>query len=216
MEALTEFVSKYNLYIEIVAAVMGVIYVSLEIMQKKFMWVMCLITAICYFVVYIAQGLYAMMSLQVYYIIISIITFVKWGRIARSGIELKGNAQTGFAVGDDEKDVLIVVQKMDRKIWQVSLLVAIVVFVGLGFVFKHFTDNPRPFFDSFAATLAMLATYWMSKKYIEQWYVWVICNVFSIYLYYSMNMIPTTILYIAYLGMAIYGIIHWKKKGIVI
>lgn len=216
MEFLTEFVTKYNLYIEIVASVMGVIYVSLEIMQKKFMWVMCLITAVCYFIVYIAQGLYAMMSLQIYYIVISIITFVKWGRIARSGIEIKGSEQTGFAIGDDEKDTIIIIQKMDRKQLIISLLMAIAVFFALGFIFKWLTDNPRPFFDSFAATLCMLATYWMTKKYIEQWYVWVICNAFSIYLYVSMKMIPTTILYVAYLAMAIYGIVHWKRKGIVI
>lgn len=208
--------NDFFFYIEIVAAVLGFIYVTLEVLQKRLMWVMNFFTAICFVAVYVHQGLYAMMSLQFYYIVLSVVSFIQWGRSAKSGIAVKGDKSMGYSVGDEDKDVVLLIRKMSPKVAILSLIAATAVFFALGYVFKIFTDNPRPYLDSLIATLSMLATYWLSKKYIEQWYVWVVCNVIGIFLYFTLRMYPTAILYIVYLIMCGYGIYHWRKKGITI
>ncbi len=194
---------NFNLYFEIFAAVMGITYVTLEVLQKRSMWVMLFITSICYGIVYYITGLYAMMALQFYYIYMAISTFIVWGRNSRA--EEKANqSNTGIEI-----------RKLNPRVALTSIGVSAVAFVALGFIFG-LTDNPRPWIDSAAAVLSMLATYWLSKKYIEQWYVWIVCNAISIWLYISQGMWPTMILFVAYTIMSITGIFLWRKKGVVI
>lgn len=194
---------NFNLYFEILAAVMGITYVTLEVLQKRSMWVMLFITSICYGIVYYITGLYAMMALQFYYIYMAISTFIVWGRNSRA--EEKANqGNTGIEI-----------RKLNPRVALTSIGVSAVAFVALGFIFG-LTDNPRPWIDSAAAVLSMLATYWLSKKYIEQWYVWIVCNAISIWLYISQGMWPTMILFVAYTIMSITGIFLWRKKGVVI
>ena len=161
---------NFNLYFEIFAAVMGITYVTLEVLQKRSMWVMLFITSICYGIVYYITGLYAMMALQFYYIYMAISTFIVWGRNSRAG-EKANQSSTGIEI-----------RKLNPRVALASIGVSAVAFVALGFIFG-LTDNPRPWIDSAAAVLSMLATYWLSKKYIEQWYVWIVCNEISIWLY---------------------------------
>lgn len=180
---------------------MGIAYVTLEVLQKRSMWVMLFITSICYGIVYFITGLYAMMALQFYYIYMAISTFIIWGRSSRTGVK------------SDQNDSGIQVRKLNPRVALASIGVSALAFIALGFIFG-LTDNPRPWVDSAAAVLSMLATYWLSKKYIEQWYVWLVCNAISIWLYISQGMWPTMILYIAYTLMSIIGLILWKKKGV--
>jgi nicotinamide mononucleotide transporter len=194
---------NFNLYFEIFAAAMGIAYVTLEVLQKRSMWVMLFITSICYGIVYFIEGLYAMMALQFYYIYMAISTFVIWGRSSRTG------------VGEDQSGTGIEIRKLKPRVALTSIGISSVAFIVLGFIFG-LTDNPRPWVDSAAAVLSMLATYWLSKKYIEQWYVWLVCNAISIWLYISQGMWPTMILYIAYTIMSLTGIYLWRKKGVII
>lgn len=192
---------NFDLYFEIFAAAMGITYVTLEVLQKRSMWVMLFITSICYGIVYFITGLYAMMALQIYYIYMAVSTFISWGRSARAEVK------------EDQSGTGIEIRKLNPRIALISIGVSVVAFTALGFIFG-LTDNPRPWVDSAAAVLSMLATYWLSKKYIEQWYVWLVCNAISIWLYISQGMWPTMILYIAYTLMSIIGLILWKKKGV--
>lgn len=195
---------------EIFAAIMGFFYVLLEVLQKRAMWILNLITASCYIALYLYQGLYAMMGIQFYYIVVATISLVQWGREAR--LDINRTHRMGHSAGKEEKPVIII-KRMSTKVAIVSCVIAMAVFVALGFVFKLLTDNPRPFMDSLLATLSMLATYWLSKKYMEQWYLWIVCNVLGIYLFFSQQMYPTAILYTIYIAMCIFGIVHWRKRG---
>lgn len=203
----------FKFYFEIFAALMGFIYVSLEVLQKRFMWVMSLIASLAYIVVYAREGLYAMMLLQLYYICLAIYSYFKWGK---SNKKVSGDQKMGYKVGKEDKDTVLVIRKMSSKVAIISIVLSILVFFIIGFIFSKYTDNPRPFLDAMVATLSMLATFWLSRKYIQQWYVWIVCNIISTYLYFSQAMYPTSILYSLYLIMAIYGIYHWRKKGVVL
>jgi nicotinamide mononucleotide transporter len=192
---------NFNLYFEIFAAAMGITYVTLEVLQKRSMWVMLFITSICYGIVYFITGLYAMMALQFYYIYMAISTFIVWGKSSRAGIK------------EEQSGTGIEIRKLNPRVALASISVSAIAFIALGFIFG-LTDNPRPWVDSAAAVLSMLATYWLSKKYIEQWYVWLVCNAISIWLYITQGMWPTMILYVAYTIMSIIGLILWNKKGV--
>ena len=67
-----------NNYIEIFGAVTGVIYVFLEIRQTIWLWPVGILTSAVYIWVFFTGKIYADMSLQVYYLVISILGWYWW------------------------------------------------------------------------------------------------------------------------------------------
>ena len=64
--------------LEIFGTVFGFIYLYLEISHKKGMWIVGLLMAAVYSLVYFQQGVYASMGFQIYYIMVSIYGFLQW------------------------------------------------------------------------------------------------------------------------------------------
>jgi len=60
-----------NNSIELFGAITGIVYVILEINQKTWLWPVGIITSAVYVWVFFTGKLYADMSLQVYYVLIS-------------------------------------------------------------------------------------------------------------------------------------------------
>jgi nicotinamide mononucleotide transporter len=59
-------------YIEVFGAVTGIIYVFLEIRQATWLWPLGIITSGVYVWIFFTGKLYADMSLQAYYVVISV------------------------------------------------------------------------------------------------------------------------------------------------
>jgi len=65
-------------YVEIFGAVAGIIYVFLEIRQNIWLWPVGIVTSAVYIYVFFTGKLYADMSLQGYYLAISVIGWYWW------------------------------------------------------------------------------------------------------------------------------------------
>ena len=85
-----------NHFIEIFGAVTGILYVFLEIRQTNWLWPVGIVTSAVYIWVFFKGKLYADMSLQGYYLVISILGWYWWaggtkGRRARRGERVTGD-----------------------------------------------------------------------------------------------------------------------------
>ncbi len=69
-----------NNYIELLGAVAGIVYVFLEIRQSIWLWPIGIITSAVYIWVFFTSKFYADMSLQMYYLGISILGWYWWSR----------------------------------------------------------------------------------------------------------------------------------------
>ena len=78
-------------YIEIFGALAGIIYVVLEIRQNLWLWPVGIITSAVYIWVFFTGKLYADMSLQGYYLVISVMGWYWWVR--GSGLRAQGSGQ---------------------------------------------------------------------------------------------------------------------------
>ena len=83
-----------NNYIEIFGAVTGIIYVLLEIRQTIWLWPVGIITSAVYIWVFFTSKIYADMSLQVYYLLISVLGWYWWAK--GSGRRAQGTEHTKF------------------------------------------------------------------------------------------------------------------------
>ena len=188
---------------EIFTLVTGVIYIVLEIRQKNFMWVVGIMTSVAAMWVFFRQGLYASFGLNTYYLVTSFIGLWQWGR-DRKKLEA--------AVEKQEGDV-IHLNHLSMKTVLVTLLVAAAGICLLSWLMEML-ENPMSVLDAAVAVLSAVATWWLVRSYLEQWWLWILADALSTCLCMTQGLWWMTALYAAYTISAVYGYIHWKKHGV--
>jgi nicotinamide mononucleotide transporter len=213
-------------WIEIFGAVAGIIYVFLEIKQNLWLWPVGIVTSAVYILVFFTSKFYADMSLQAYYLVISILGWFWWVkgsglRAQGSGLEEKnrrsGEGEKGrsdnsslFEVG--QGDVKLKVTRLKLKTGLVLLTVFAAIYVFIWLILSKLTDSPVPEWDSFITSLSIVATWMLARKIYEHWFLWIVVNSVSSGLFLFRGLYPTVGLYIIYLVMSFAGLRVWKRS----
>jgi nicotinamide mononucleotide transporter len=191
-----------NNFIEIFGAVTGIVYVFLEIRRTIWLWPVGILTSAVYIWIFFTSKIYADMSLQVYYLAISILGWYWWKR--GSGRRAKGRR------GEGEKGEL----QVSRLKFKTALILAgalILLFTLMWLILTRLTDSPVPVRDSFITSLSIIATWMLARKIYEHWYLWIVVNFVSAVLFSTRGLYPTVILYVVYGIMSFVGLVAWKK-----
>lgn len=183
---------------EIFSLVTGIVYLILEIRQRNFMWIVGILTAAAAIVVFARQGLYASMSLNVYYVAISFKGLVDWRK-------------DGGKVAEEHGESLHL-RKISAAGLAVSAAAAVLGTVLLYFILQMLGD-PSSWLDAAVTVLSAVATWWLSRSIPQQWLLWIVADSLSAWLCLSQGMHWMTVLYAAYTLSAVYGFYHWKKNG---
>lgn len=192
MQSVTEWLLVNK--IELLGAILGVLYIRFSIKQNIFTWPTGILTSALYIVVFFNSALYAAMGLQFYYVAISIYGWYYW---------LKGKKV-------DNKS-LLPVRAVNKKLWIKIGVISILLYFSILFVLVKFSDSDVPFMDSLTTTLSITATWMLARKYIENWVIWIFVDFASIGLYIYKSLWPTVILFVVYTVLAFFGYIEWKK-----
>ena len=188
---------------EIFTLVTGVVYIILEIRQKNFMWVVGVFTSLAAMWVFFRQGLYASFGLNTYYLITAFIGLWQWGRDKK---KLMSSST------DEPSHDVIHLNRLSLKTVVVSSVVAVVGTFALAWLMQML-ENPMSYLDAAVAVLSAVATWWLVRSYIAQWWLWILADTLSTILCATQGMWWMTALYAAYTLSAVYGYIHWKKNG---
>lgn len=188
---------------QIFTLVTGVIYIVLEIRQKNFMWVVGVATSVAAMWVFFRQGLYASFGLNTYYLITSFVGLWQWRKDRK---RLAGNQSSGQA------DDVIHLNRLTTSTLFISAVIAVVGTVALAWLME-LVENPMSYLDAAVTVLSAVATWWLVKSYIQQWWLWIAADLLSTILCASQGMWWMTALYAAYTLSALIGYNHWKKKG---
>jgi len=189
-------------FMEIFTLVTGVIYIVLEIRQKNFMWVVGIMTSVAAMWVFFRQGLYASFGLNTYYLVTSFIGLWQWGR-DRKKLE---------AAADNPDGDVIHLNSLSLKTVVATLIVAAAGIFLLSWLMEML-ENPMSVLDAAVAVLSAVATWWLVRSYLEQWWLWILADALSTCLCITQGLWWMTALYAAYTLSAVYGYVHWKKSG---
>jgi nicotinamide mononucleotide transporter len=190
-ETIATWISTH--WIELAGTAFGLVYIYLEIKQNIWLWPIGLITAGFYVIVYFYSKFYADMSLQFYYIFVSIYGWYWW--IHGSG-----------------KRAEISVTHTPPLVLRNVLIISCILMGAFGYFLKNYTDSPVPWGDAFTTAFSITATWMLARKYLEQWLFWIVVNGVSIYLYIQKELYPTSVLFFVFLSLAIVGYIQWRKS----
>jgi nicotinamide mononucleotide transporter len=209
--------------VEVFGAVAGMVYVILEIKRNILLWPLGILTSAVYIYVFGRNGFYAGMVLQGYYVVISVYGWYEWQRaqavgtdrrMSVSGTEHRGQGPEHRAQGA-ESDAKSDVNNIDGKTALICFLISLGVWGLLWFSLDRWTDSPVPLWDGLITSLSVVATWMLTRKFIEQWYVWILANAIAVIVYLAMGMYPTAILFLVYTIMAIVGAMAWRKTAVI-
>ena len=181
-------------YIEIFGAVAGIVYIFLEIRASVWLWHVGIVTSAVYVWVFFNGKLYADMSLQVYYVIISILGLIWW---------LKGTSR------ENEK---LQITNIQLKTGIRLSIIFVVLFAAIWATLKHLTDSPVPGWDAFITSLSVVATWMLARKILQHWLLWIIVNTTAVALFITRGLYPTAFLYAVYGVMSFVGLKEWKRS----
>ena len=180
-------------HIQVLGAILGLIYIFFSIKQNIFTWPVGLLTSVLHVIVFFQSKLYADMGLQLYYVVISIYGWYFW---------LRGKTK-------EKKQAPVRSASTQLKI---KLIFASLLLYGLIlYILLRFTDSDVPYMDSLTTALSIVATWMLAKKYIGQWIIWIFVDAISAGLYVYKGLWAFVVLYLVFTLMAFKGFTEWKK-----
>jgi len=71
------------------------------------------------------------------------------------------------------------------------------------------TDAAFPYVDSFTTVAAIVTTYMVARKVLENWAYWLVIDSVSVYVYFARGLELTALLFVLYLVLIVVGWRRW-------
>jgi len=180
-------------WIEITAVVLAILYLVLAVKQNILCWVCGIFSSVLYFFIMRSAGLYMEAYLQIFYVFMGFYGWSQW--------KIKTINTSNFVVNTWNKSQHLFATSM---VLMLSIISATML--------RFFTDAVLPFLDALVTWGAVVATYMVAKKLLENWIYWLVIDSISIFLFISRGLFPTAFLFGIYIIIIIYGYRSWSKK----
>lgn len=70
-------------------------------------------------------------------------------------------------------------------------------------------NGAAPLLDSFTTVLSLAAQYWLNRKVLENWILWIVADVIYVFLYVTRGLHLTAVLYGVFLCLCVAGLLNW-------
>jgi nicotinamide mononucleotide transporter len=178
---------------EVPAVVLAVIYLLLAIRQNIWCWAAAAASTLLYLFIMYQASLYMESALQLFYLGMAAYGWYQWRR------------------GGDEGTGLEVTTWRLRYHLAAIVAVFLLVFVS-GELLTRYSSAALPFLDSFTTWGAIIATWMVARKILENWIYWFVIDAVSIYLYLNRDLYFTAVLFAGYLVMIVIGYRSWRAS----
>ena len=174
------------------AVASSLLYVILITYKVLAAWIFAALSSLLYIYLCYSNRLYLESILQVFYFGMAIYGWFMW------------------TSDDDTKDVTVIQWPLNYHIYNV--LVSGTLMLLFGYIFDQYSNQANPYLDAFTTIFSLMATFMVAQKVLENWIYWIIIDAFSVYLFASRGLYMTSVLFILYTLIAIFGYFSWKKQ----
>jgi len=183
-------------WLELIAMLLSLAYVILAAKGSLCCWPAAFISTALYTYIFYDVLLLMDSALNAYYLFMAVFGYWQWSKQTN----IKQNNST---------EIIIVSWELS---WHIKACIGLaVIAAGLGYVMANFTPADFPYLDTYTTVYAVFATYLVTKKVLENWLYWIVIDLVSIYLYLEKDLIPTTVLFVIFVIVAMYGYAKWLK-----
>ena len=106
----------------------------------------------------------------------------------------------------------LIVEAGTPKLAGLSAAVALLSALALGTYMDRYTDASFAYLDAFITCASLVAQVLLTKRYMFNWLFWMVVNVVAIYVYLQKGLYPTSLLYVTFLVMCVFGYYSWWKQ----
>jgi nicotinamide mononucleotide transporter len=178
---------------EVLAVVLAIAYLLLAIRQNIWCWAAAALSTLLYLFIMYEARLYMESLLQLFYLAMAAYGWWQW----RHG-------------GADHGELKVSTWPVRRHWVAIAAVFALVVVSG-SLLTAH-SEAARPFLDSFTTWGAVVATFMVARKILENWIYWFVIDAVSIGLYIDRALYFTAALFGLYLVMIVIGYRSWRAS----
>ncbi len=175
--------------LELAAVVLAVVYLILAVKQNIACWYAAFISTAIFLYIFWQVNLYMESGLQVFYLGMAIYGWFQWRKA-------QGEQKT-----------------LPVSTWPPHYHLAAIAFIGIATFISGTlladTDQRLGYVDSFTTWGAVVTTFMVARKILENWIYWLVIDSVSIYLYLDRELYFTAILFMAYIVIILFGFRAW-------
>ena len=179
-------------WMEFLAVVSAIVYLLLAVRQDIRCWFAAILSSFLYFFIMFSAGLYMEAGLQIFYILMAVYGWSQWREESKTNIKFS-----------------VKTWKPIKHLFVISLIFLLALASGL--ILEKFTNAVFPFIDALTTWGAIVATYMVAKKLLENWIYWFVIDSISIFLFMSRGLVLTSILFFIYLIIIYFGYKSWAR-----
>lgn len=197
-DAITSSLAAMSLW-ELAAVILALAYLLLAMRENILCWYAAFASTAIYLFLFWDVSLLMESALQVFYLLIAIYGWWQWRHR-----------------NDASKE-----RHIHR--WRARTHLLAFSFIGLltllfGYVLDNYTSAALPYLDSFTTWGAVVTTYMVTRKVIENWLYWIVIDGAAIYLYIDRELYLTAVLFALYVLLVVIGFFQWlslyrKQQG---
>lgn len=180
-------------WLEVVAFVLALANIACNVREIHWGWPLTLVASVLYAWLFYSFGLYGETGVNMFFAITAMWGWWQWLRGMRNTAPLR-------------------IDKLSRKGTLQALLAWVILWALCGGLLEVVTDSTVPWADGFVTAGSIVGTVLLGRKYLENWPVWVVVNVASIGLFAYKGLNLTVVLYVIFLGLALWGWWGWRNR----
>ena len=181
-----------DLIIEVIGAALAIAYLLLALKQNVYCWLAWIASSCLYLYVMYQANLYMEAFLQIFYLAMGFYGLSQWNKMKTA-----------------DQNLFVRSWKLKNHIYAIGLIFILTVLSGY---FMHYLSNAAlPFVDAFTTWGAIVATYMVAKKLLENWIYWFVIDFISVFIFASRGLYTTSGLFIIYLVIIFFGYKSWAK-----
>lgn len=177
---------------EVLAVALALAYLVLAIRENRWCWPAGIASAALYLVVFYRAGLYMQAALQVFYAAMGVYGWWAW-RPAAAGA-----------------GVVIHRWPLARHVAAIAGVAVLGLATGYGLE-RAGTDAAAPYTDSLLTYGAILTTWMVARKLLENWLYWFVIDAVTLALMLQQGLLPTAALFAVYLVLVVVGWREWLR-----
>lgn len=172
---------------------LAVIYLVLAIRQNIWCWAAAAVSTLLYLFIMYRADLYMESALQFFYLGMAAYGWYEWRHGGAGGEELE-------------------VSTWPVRYHLIALFTVMTLVLVSGELLSRYSSAALPFLDSFTTWGAVVATFMVARKILENWIYWFVIDAVSIGLYLSRELYFTAGLFAFYLVMIVIGYRKWRAS----
>jgi len=164
--------------------------------RNMFCWPFTLAADVLYLVVFYQARLLSDSLLQAFFVVFTLYGWWNWWR----GVRQEGEVR---------------VVPLPARSLALALVAGAAGTLLLGVMAKRL-QAALPYLDAALASYSLVGSWWQARKHIENWWLWIVVNLFYIGEYIYKDLWATAVLYAILVALAVVGLKDWRRAPVAV